>query len=118
MERAENLARILDVTKSFGDVHDAGANWGQVLDLFGDRKAYLARFREIDARRVIRYYTIDRDVSNSIISSVRMAHANARTLRHLISVEMWTNINIFYNRLLALKPATSSSLASPGCVPK
>ncbi|MEZ5738474.1 MAG: alpha-E domain-containing protein [Burkholderiaceae bacterium] len=39
----------------------------------------------------------------SIISSIRAAHDNARTLRHLISVEMWTQINIFYNQLLKLR---------------
>lgn len=103
IERVENLARILDVTESFGHGHDAGANWAPVLDLFDDRAVYKKRHGAIQSRKVIRFYLLDKTNPNSIISSVQAAHANARTLRHLISVEMWTHINIFYNELLELR---------------
>jgi len=33
------------------------------------------------------------------------ARENARSLRHLISTEAWTQLNVFYNRLQALGPA-------------
>ncbi|MGB7183234.1 MAG: alpha-E domain-containing protein [Burkholderiaceae bacterium] len=103
IERAHDLARILDVTKSFGDAHDAGANWGSVLDLFDDRAAFKKKYKSISARDVIRFYVLDKTNPNSIISCVGAAHNNARTLRHLISVDMWVLINIFYNDLLALR---------------
>jgi len=103
IERAESLARILDVTETFGHGHDAGANWAQVLDLFDDRSAYKKRHGAIQARNVIRFYILDKNNQNSIIASLGAAHNNARTLRHLISVEMWTHLNVFYNELLDLR---------------
>jgi uncharacterized alpha-E superfamily protein len=103
IERAESLARILDVTESFGQGHDAGANWAQVLDLFSDRAAYKKRHGAIQARNVIRFYLLDKTNENSILASLGAAHSNARTLRHLISVEMWTHLNVFYNELLELR---------------
>jgi len=45
---------------------------------------------------------LDRDNPNSIISSVRSARENARSLRPLISTEMWTHLNVFFNELQAI----------------
>jgi uncharacterized alpha-E superfamily protein len=39
------------------------------------------------------------------VSAIRSARENARTLRPLISTEMWTQINVFYNKLLSLGPS-------------
>jgi uncharacterized alpha-E superfamily protein len=33
---------------------------------------------------------------------VRSARENARTLRPLVSTEMWVQLNVFYNRLIAI----------------
>lgn len=103
VERAENLARLLDVTESFDRRQETGSQWAGVLALFGDEEAYKARYKAVDARSVIRFYTLDKTNPNSIIATVRFARNNARALRHLISVEMWTQINVFYNRLEALR---------------
>ena len=40
----------------------------------------------------------------SIVSAVSNARENARTLRPLISTEMWVQLNVFYNRLAAIGP--------------
>ena len=53
---------------------------------------------------MLRFYVIERSNPNSIFSSVHAARENARALRPLISTEMWTQLNMLYNRLLALKP--------------
>ncbi len=103
IERAENLARLLDVTESFDRGHQDSAQWASILALFGDQAAYQSRYKVVQARDVIRFYSLDRNNPNSIISSIRFARNNARTLRHLISVEMWTRINVFYNRVDALR---------------
>lgn len=103
VERTENLARLLDVTESFGRHSDDGAEWASILALFSDMDAFKKRYKTVDARSVIRFYTLDKDNPNSIIASVRYARNNARTLRHLISVEMWMQINVFYNRLESMR---------------
>ncbi len=99
IERAESLARILDVTETFGQGRDSGADWASVLRLFGDFDMFKARYKVLDAKNVIRFYTIDPASPNSIISSLRLARNNARVLRHLLSVEMWTKINMLYNKV-------------------
>ena len=99
IERVESLARLLAVTESFGRGREGGADWLSVLKLFGDVEAYKERFKAVEGRNVIKFYTLDKGSPNSIINSLAAARNNARTLRHLISVEMWTKINILYNRV-------------------
>ena len=53
----------------------------------------------------MQFYVLDTENPTSIVSAIRAARENARTLRPLISTEMWTQINVFYNRLAALGPA-------------
>ena len=54
---------------------------------------------------VVNFYVIDGDNPNSIVSAIRCARENARTLRPLISTEMWVQLNVFYNWLVALTAA-------------
>jgi uncharacterized alpha-E superfamily protein len=50
----------------------------------------------------VNFYVIDGDNPTSIVSTIRYARENARTLRPLISTEMWVQLNVFYNRLAEL----------------
>jgi len=103
VERAENLARVLDVNETFSRDSRGGQNWRSILQLYTDEERFFAAHDEATAAAVIPYYVIDLDNPGSILSAVRMARENARTLRPLISTEMWTHLNIFYNRLRDLK---------------
>ena len=104
MERAENLARILDVNETFSRDSRGDQNWRSVLQLYADEARYIERNEAVTPERVIYFYTLDLENPGSIIFALRAARENARTLRPLISTEMWTQVNIFYNRLRALKP--------------
>ena len=75
-----------------------------MLDLHADTKAYLARYAAVDAANVVAFYVIDRDNPSSIASAIRTARENARSVRHLISTEMWTHLNISHNRMVELTP--------------
>ncbi len=103
IERAENLARILDVNESFSRNSEGSQNWSSILELYADVENFKARHGTPDAGSVIDYYVLDEKNPGSILSCVRAARENARTLRPLISTEMWTNLNIFYNRVRALQ---------------
>jgi uncharacterized alpha-E superfamily protein len=97
MERAEHLARILDVNETFArDAHGSN-DWLPILRLHVDEERYFERYRDADATGVVRFYIIDRNNANSIISCVRGARENARSIRHLISLETWVQLNVFYN---------------------
>ena len=106
MERAENLARILDVTDTFtrgSGIETAG--WLSILRLNADEQRFFATRTRADAAAVIAFYVLDQANPTSIISTVGMARENARTLRPLISTEMWTQLNMFHATLRAMKPA-------------
>ena len=102
VERAENLARILDVQQVFaGDSRDA-ATWRSIIQLNGDDERFSKKYETTDRDSVTHFYVLDEDNPTSIISAVRLARENARMLRPLISTEMWSQINVFYRRLKAL----------------
>jgi len=106
VERAENLARILDVNESFSRDSRGGQNWGSIVTLYADEENFRERHGsgEPDAGSVLRYYLLDTGNTGSVVSSIRAARDNARTLRPLISTEMWAQLNMFYNWVRALGP--------------
>jgi uncharacterized alpha-E superfamily protein len=105
MERAENLARILDVHETFSRDSRGAKNWMSIVQLNADEKRFLARYESATAQNVVNFYVLDTQNPTSIVSAIRSARENARTLRPLISTEMWTQINVFYNKLLSLGPS-------------
>jgi uncharacterized alpha-E superfamily protein len=105
MERAENLARILDVNETFAQDSRGAEDWLPIVQLHTDAERFFAAHDAATAEAVIHFYVLDRANPTSIIAAVRMARENARSLRHLISTEMWRHLNVFYNRLVALGPA-------------
>jgi uncharacterized alpha-E superfamily protein len=105
MERAENLARILDVHETFSRDSRGAKNWMSIVQLNADEKRFLSRYESATAQNVVNFYVLDTQNPTSIVSAIRSARENARTLRPLISTEMWTQINVFYNKLLSLGPS-------------
>jgi len=106
VERAENLARILEVQEVFARDLRGSADWKVVLDINADTDRFLAAHPEgATADAVLRFYLVDRDNPTSILCDLRAARENARQLRPLISTELWTHLNVFYNRIAALLPA-------------
>lgn len=103
VERAENLARILDVNETFARDEHGESDWLPILRLHHDEDSFHARYRNVDAASVARFYIIDPQNPNSIRSAIGAARENARSIRHLISLELWTQLNVFYNWIAGLK---------------
>jgi uncharacterized alpha-E superfamily protein len=102
IERVENLARLLDVTKTF--THDTG-DWLTILRINGDAIGFTKRYPEVSQANVARFYLLDADNSSSVQAAIEAAKENARTLRALISTEMWLQINVFHGHIRALSGA-------------
>jgi uncharacterized alpha-E superfamily protein len=102
MERIENLARLLDVTKTFARDAEAGRNWLSLLRINGDETEFFARHAAPEAADVAHFYLLDRGNPSSVPSAIEHARENARTLRALISTEMWLQINVFHSRIREL----------------
>ena len=113
MERIENLARIIDVTETFTRTSQAENGWRSVLQINADEERYHAARQDADMQGVAEFYVLDNANPNSIASLISMSRENARTLRPLISTEMWTHINMFHNwvRQLGAADIRSSRLS-------
>jgi uncharacterized alpha-E superfamily protein len=97
-ERAENVARFLDVSvQVMLDLPDAvGDPWSGVVMATGDEKLFAARCGHADRASVVRFLTFDTESPNSILSCLRKARDCARSVREVISSEMWEQINKWY----------------------
>jgi uncharacterized alpha-E superfamily protein len=104
MERAENLARTLDVNETFAQNSEGVNEWLPIVQLYADGDRFFEAHSEATADAVLHFYILDRENRNSLVSTVFLARENARALRHLISTETWQHLNVFYNRLLKLQP--------------
>jgi uncharacterized alpha-E superfamily protein len=113
VERAENLARLLDVQHVFAaDSRDSGS-WRSMLLLNSDETRFLETHDRVDRESVTQFYVLDQDNPTSIISAIHMARENARALRPLISTEMWTQLNVFHRKIYALTSADLSEASLP-----
>ena len=105
MERIENLARIIDVTETFMRTGGGARGWHSIVQINADEDRFFKFHDAATPENVIDFYVLDRNNPTSIVRMITAARENARTLRPLISTEMWSHLNVFYNRLRALEPA-------------
>jgi uncharacterized alpha-E superfamily protein len=103
VERADSLARILDVNAAFSHGPRGEQNWGGILNLYSCEPAFAGRYDRADAESVLRFFVLDRENPGSIVATITQARENARTLRPLISTEMWEQLNRFYASMRALE---------------
>ncbi len=98
MERAENVARFLAVTLHLRiDLPDGDVNvWQPLIDTSGDAAVFRKRYGCATPENVIQFLAFDSQNSNSILSCVRAARENARSVRETISSEMWEEVNSFH----------------------
>ena len=108
MERIENMARILDVTNTFARDADDTRNWLSIPRINGDVAEFNKKHTEATQRSVGEFYLLDETNPTSVQSFIAGGRENARTLRALISTEMWLQINVFYGKIRALDAATIS----------
>jgi uncharacterized alpha-E superfamily protein len=95
IERAENVARFVDVnlTLMLDLPSDSAQQWQPLVDITGDTMEFVTRYGVATERNVIRFLTFDTDNVNSIVSCLRAARENARSVREVISSEMWVQLN-------------------------
>ncbi|MEO1620024.1 MAG: alpha-E domain-containing protein [Cyanobacteria bacterium J06632_3] len=98
IERAENVARFVEVNLNLLMDNPVGVaqQWEPLIAVTGERELFLSRYGEVTPDNVLNFLTFDCDSPNSIISCVRSARENARSVRETISSEMWEQLNAFY----------------------
>ena len=98
VERAENVARFISVNLNLNlDLPgEPVQQWLPLVITTGDQAAFAAAYAGATKENVIRFLTFDRSNPNSILSCLTAARENARSVREIISSEMWEHINRFY----------------------
>ena len=98
IERAENVARFIDVNLNLMiDLPPSQSQqWMPLVEITSDAEWFTEKYGTADRQNVIEFMTFDPDYANSILSCVRSARENARSVREMISTEMWEHVNKFY----------------------
>ncbi|MEN1681191.1 MAG: alpha-E domain-containing protein [Planctomycetota bacterium] len=98
IERAENVARFIDVNYSLtlGEDVNGGPQWAPLVYTTGDQKLYEELYGEPSREGVLRFLAFERKNPNSILACVSAARENARSVRESITAPMWERINRFY----------------------
>lgn len=98
IERAENLARFIDVTQYFSlDQPDSTNHWKPLIQVTGDEELFLKRHESFTPEAVVYFLTFDREYPHSILAALTAARENARSVREAISSEVWEHLNDFYH---------------------
>src|ERR1044071_8902187 len=93
IERAENIARILDVNLQllldFRCMDDDGQRdrWMPIVQAAGDQNSFVAQHQRATASAVAEFMVFQHENPNSIVSSICQARENARMVRDQIAIE-------------------------------
>ena len=98
LERAENVARFIEVNCHLMlDLPvEAKGQWEPLVLTTGDQDLFYENYATDNQASVIDFLTFSPINPNSIISCLQNARENARSIREIISTEMWEQINKFY----------------------
>lgn len=102
VERAENVARIVDVNQQLlldvpaKQASRIARSWLPLVACLGDEEAFQKQHKKTDAAAAIEFLVFDRSHPSSISGSLCAARENARTVREEISQEMWEQLNRAY----------------------
>ena len=112
VERAENVARFIEVNLNLMLDLPVGSaqQWQPLVDTTGDAAEFAKRYGTANQRDVIQFLTFDQENVNSICYCLRAARENARSVREIISSEMWEQLNEFY---LMVNSAAAGSRTDP-----
>jgi uncharacterized alpha-E superfamily protein len=118
IERAENIARILDVNLQllldFRSLDEEGLrdHWMPIVQCTGDQESFVEQRQGATAAAVAEFMVFRQENPNSIVSSICQARENARMVRDQITAETWEELNRLYLFVLS-PPARQMWLDSP-----
>jgi uncharacterized alpha-E superfamily protein len=111
IERAENYARFIEVNLNLSLDLPRGTTeqWEPLVATTGDHEAFLARYGKATKETVIQFLATDAANPSSILSCLAAARENARSVREVISTDMWEQVNRFH---LQVREAVSRGLST------
>lgn len=111
VERAENDARFIDVNLNLTlDLPEGTVEqWEPLVATTGDHGRFQERYQKATKENVIHFLAADTTNPHSVLSCLTAARENARSVREIISSEMWEQVNRYY---LMVKQAVTSGLTT------
>lgn len=94
-ERAENTARLIEASLhlNIDAPGDDQAQWYPVVATTGDQELFEKLYGQATEENVLRFLTFDERNSNSILNCILNSRENARSIRPVITSEMWNELN-------------------------
>ncbi|MDE0105509.1 MAG: alpha-E domain-containing protein [Bryobacterales bacterium] len=98
IERAENVARFVDVNQHLMLDLPSGIppQWVPLVEITGDADRFWSTYSAADQAEVCWFLTFDAENPNSILSCLRAARENARSIRETLSSDLWLEVNELY----------------------
>src|ERR1700689_3677214 len=98
IERAENVARFIGVNLHLQlDLPlEPAPQWQSLIETSGDAEVFRKQHGTASKANVTKFLVCDTENLNSISSCLHAARENARSVREILSSEMWEQINSMY----------------------
>lgn len=97
VERAENIARILEVSYRMSlmpeESREGVSVWGSAVQIGGDWTQFDQNYGTVNRQNVMRHMALDVRNTSSIYSCLQSARENARALRGSITSDMFESLN-------------------------
>lgn len=117
VERAENVARFLEVNfnLTLGQCEPIREQWAPLVAITGDESTFAELYDSATRRNVLQFLALDRRNPNSIVSCAAAARENARSVREVIPVGFWEQLNKFYHMVQAVEEVSEITEPNDFC---
>lgn len=116
MERAENLARLVEVNANLMlDLpRELAPGWQPLITITGAGELFGERSRDTSERGVVRFVVADPKNPGSLLASLAHAREIARTIRDILPREIFEHINELYLYVMEHAPEAASQRTRHG----
>lgn len=114
MERAETMARLLEVGARIALMPSAGHGyrneWDSLLRASGTAAGFAAKYSDPVQRNIESYLFFDRDNPSSVASCLERARENGRIVRTALTTQVWDALNTAFQEMRNLERKPRSEL--------
>ena len=113
MERAETMARLLEVGARIALIPQAGgyrSEWDSLLQASGTACGFAEKYKDPVQRNIESYLFFDHDNPSSVASCIVNARENARIVRTALTTQVWDALNTAFQELRQLERTPRSQL--------
>ena len=118
VERAENMARLLEVGYRFSLMPSAVEghrdDWRSTITSAASETSYFRSYDELNAAQVIQHLLFDESNPSSVRSCIKMARNNGRAVRTALTRDLWESLNGTWNELAQISPQSITADRLPG----